>query len=130
MRRIPFVLGVYGFTFSIFLTGFIYGTFFVKDICELQPHQKQKIGNGKKKNFFVDFYDFKQVGKTLKIVFKRGDGCRRTKMCLILMLGLLVLAPISGKKVNIKHFVIQNFKVCLLRFRVGNNLPLHVFEDW
>lgn len=70
--------------------------FFVKDVCDLQANSKIMFTE-KKKNFFVDFFNFKTVLKTIKMTFKHDGNNRRKKILVLLLLEFLVMGPNSGK---------------------------------
>lgn len=92
------ISGMYILALSINLCGFIYGTFFLKDICDLEQNYEEKLLNEKtKKNLIVDFFDFKTILKTLKLTFKDDGNKRRLKMSFIFILGYVSLAPMTGK---------------------------------
>lgn len=99
MTNIPLsISGMYILALSINVCGFIYGTFFLKDICDLeQNHEAQILIEKRKKNLIVDFFEFKTILKTLKLTFKDDGNKRRLKMSLIFILGYVSLAPITGK---------------------------------
>lgn len=91
---------------SIYLSGYIYGTFFIKDICDLERITEDNIETKpKKKNWFADFFDFKTVSKTLKLTFKDDGNKRRLKMFLVIILGYVATGPLVGKILVVCHYI-------------------------
>lgn len=81
----------------MYISAYIYGFFFIKDICELEPSPKETEEKEEKKNFFVDFFDYRHVHQTLKVAFKKGKKNRRKRICVILILVMVIIGPMYGK---------------------------------
>ncbi|KAJ8973809.1 hypothetical protein NQ317_014512 [Molorchus minor] len=99
--------GVYSLSLVMYLFSFSYGMIYIKDICEIEREQgiiKEKPLE-KKKNFFADFFNFSNVLQTLKIAFKKGERNRRTKVCVIMVLVMVVIGPMHGEMNVFYYFV-------------------------
>lgn len=99
--------GVYSLSLAMYFSGLIYGIFFIKDIREIEMEKGiYEKSNEKKKNVLLDFFDFNSVKKTLKVCFKKGKKNRRTRICVIMILVMVVIGPMHGE-MNVAYFFVR-----------------------
>lgn len=90
LYRIMGFYGVYSLALGLYTVGILYGIIFVKE--DRRGRQKRKKGV----NFFRDFFDFKHITNTFEVVFKKGEGNRKKKVYLIMILAMIIIGPIHG----------------------------------
>ncbi|XP_018573988.1 uncharacterized protein LOC108913018 isoform X2 [Anoplophora glabripennis] len=115
--------GVYSLALTMYFTALIYGTFFVKDIREIEMEMGiYKANNEKKKNIILDFFDYNHVKKTIMVCFKKGKKNRRTRICVIMILVMVVIGPMHGE-MNVVYFFV--------RYRYGwNSVDYSLFSTF
>nr|XP_022908796.1 uncharacterized protein LOC111420114 [Onthophagus taurus] len=106
-RQIGFY-GVFFLAAGIYTIGLLYGGFRLKEIKvdenqvdNLEKNELNrdviKVENGKKKNFFADFFDLKHISETFKVAFKTGSKSRKKRICVIMVLVMVIIGPLHGE---------------------------------
>lgn len=116
--------GVYFLSLIMYFSALTYGTFFVKDIREIEMEKGIYKSSEKKKNIIADFFDFNHVKKTLTVCFKKGKRNRRTRICVIMVLVMVVIGPMHGKFYQIFCFSSPYFHVVFFKFKQHIKLNL------
>lgn len=52
--------------------------------------------------FFREFFDIGLVLETFRVAFKKGEGNRRLRVCLLLIVVCVVFGPLQGKCVDLQ----------------------------
>lgn len=89
--------GVYSLSMSLYLLGILYGLLFVKE-DRTDVDKKQSTG------LLRDFFAVEHVKETFRIVFKQGENKRRTKVILIIIAAMFIIAPVLGTE----HFHLED----------------------
>ena len=88
--------GVFSVTLSMYFLGFMYGLIKVKEVS-LPEKLDTGEGDGKKRSFLADFFDLKHAKDTLNVAFKKGERNRKTRICAIMVLVMVIIGPFHGK---------------------------------
>jgi len=90
-------IGYYGlFSTSnvLYIIALFYGIFKLKEPRTTAPQQKT---TEKKKNFLIDFFDWKHILETFKVAFKKGERNRKKRICSIMILVMVIIGPMHGE---------------------------------
>ncbi|KAG5889734.1 hypothetical protein JTB14_010208 [Gonioctena quinquepunctata] len=101
--------GVYSLSLIMYSCGYFYGSLYVKDVWEYELERKlENVEEEKrgKKSFLADFFDIKHVMETLKIAFKSGERNRKTRVCLLLIVVIVVSGPLNGE-MNVSYYYVR-----------------------
>lgn len=85
--------GVFLLSIAMYTTALIYIHFRIHDIEEsIEKSEKSSVG------FLKDFFDLSHIKDTIKVAFKQGPRNRKKRICAIMLLLMVTIAPVIGKK--------------------------------
>ncbi|XP_045764916.1 proton-coupled folate transporter-like [Maniola jurtina] len=85
--------GIFSLSASLYLFSIIYGHFYLEDP---RPKPRDKKNQGVF-CFFKEFFDVGLVLETFRVAFKKDNGNRRMRVCLLLIVVFVVFGPIQGE---------------------------------
>lgn len=83
--------GVYGLSLTMYMIGLSYAYLRVKE--EGNPELNE---TNNKIRWFREFFDFKNVKDTFAVAFKEGKRNRKTRICTIMVLVMVIIGPLHG----------------------------------
>lgn len=81
--------GVFSISMSIYVVGFAYGAFFIRDTRKVQEKKQHKEMCG-------GFFNPKHATDTLMVAFKPRQGTRRLRVMLLMLVFIVLTGPIYG----------------------------------
>ncbi|XP_039748823.1 proton-coupled folate transporter-like isoform X2 [Pararge aegeria] len=85
--------GIFSLSASLYLFSLVYGYFYLEDPSP-KPRDKKYLGVF---GFFREFFDVGLVMETFRVAFKKDDGNRRLRVCLLLIVVCVVFGPMQGE---------------------------------
>jgi MFS transporter, PCFT/HCP family, solute carrier family 46, member 3 len=94
-RQIGFY-GIFSISASLYVVALFYGFFYVEE-PKLKIDEKQRLKSADK-SFLSDFFDKEHVVETFRVAFKKGENQRRLRVSMLLIVVMVVIGPMHGKK--------------------------------
>ncbi|XP_023940065.2 proton-coupled folate transporter-like [Bicyclus anynana] len=85
--------GIFSLSAGFYLFSIVYGYTCLEDPSP-KPRDKKYQGVF---GFFKEFFDIGLVLETFKVAFRKGEGNRRTRVCLLLIVVFVVFGPLQGE---------------------------------
>ncbi|KAL3289016.1 hypothetical protein HHI36_003459 [Cryptolaemus montrouzieri] len=89
LNRLGF-LGTYSITATLLTIGILFAMFRIRE-NKFKMKETEKIG------FLEDIFGLEHVKNAFKICFKKREGNKRTKIVVIIFLGMILLGPFQGE---------------------------------
>lgn len=96
--------GIFSISASLYIIALFYGFFYVEE-PPIKIDEKQKLKSADK-SLLADFFDREHVKETFRVAFKKGENQRRLRVSMLLIVVMVVIGPMHGKKK--KH----EFRLC------------------
>lgn len=115
--------GVFLLSIAMYVIALIYIHFRIEDLEEVKDLSTPKRG------FLRDFFDVSHIKETIRVAFKKGPRNRKKRICAIMLLLMVTIAPFIGKwipmKINSLYYIAflgeNNVLYLYLRYRFGWN---------
>ena len=85
--------GVFSVSAAMYVMAFYYGYTHVKERKKIDV----PVLSDKPCAFLRDFFDYRHVMETFKVAFKAGEGNRRVKVMLLMLVVMVVIGPMHGE---------------------------------